>query len=253
MNTPSAAILNVSGHFKTSLYKNYFMKKHLLLFALLFSTTICAQEHNSDTSFLISKQNFKIQTREINSAQVTLTIFRNSKVIKVDTLDSDGLSNLKFPDFDNDGYKDIMLTYMGNNFTYELYLFDKTKSDFKYVKGFDRFPQAMQLTSNPKYFYSYHRAGCADLNWVSDLFYIENFKSIHIGQIYGKGCDADVENKPQVIEIYKVIGNNDDNEKLISKLPYIKNIPEFGDKWDFIKRYWEKDYSKFIEQKTSNR
>jgi hypothetical protein len=229
------------------------MKTHLLLFTYLFSTALYAQEHNSDTAFLINRQSFKIQTREINSDQVTLTISRNLKVIKVDTLDAGGLSYLKFPDFDKDGNKDIMLTYMGNNFSYDLYLFDKTKNVFKFVKGFDRFPETIQLKTNPKYYYSYHRAGCADLNWISDLFYIDNFKSIHIGQIYGKGCDADLKEEPQVIEIYKVIGNNDDNEKLILKLPYKKNVPEFGDKWDFIKRYWEKNYFKFINRKTTNR
>lgn len=177
-----------------------------------------------------------------------MTIFRNLKVIKVDTLDAGGLSYLKFPDLDKDGNKDIMLTYMGNNFTYGLYLFDKTKNIFKFVEGFDRFPEAIQLKTDPKYYYSYHRAGCADLNWISDLFYIHNFKSVHIGQIYGKGCDADLKEEPQAIEIYKVIGNNDDNEKIISKLPYKKNIPEFSDKWDFIKRYWERNYSKFTQR-----
>ena len=114
------------------------MKRHLFLFTFLFPTTLYAQEHNSDTAFLINKQTFKIQAREINSDQVTLTILRNSKVINVDTLDAGGLSYLKFPDFDKDGNKDIMLTYMGNNFTYDL---DKTKNVFKSVEGFNRFPR----------------------------------------------------------------------------------------------------------------
>ena len=229
------------------------MKKHFLVLFLICSTQLFAQEHNSDTSFLINKQPFKITTKEINSDQVTLTIYRGSKIIKIDTLDSDGLSYLKFPDFDNDGNKDIMLTYMGNNFTYYLYLFDKVNNVFKYVEGFERFPASQQLKTNPKYYFSYHRAGCADLNWVSDLFYIQNFKTIHIGHIYGKGCDADLKEEPQVIEVYKISDNNSDNEKLFEKLPYQRNVPEFGDKWDFIKRYWQKNYSKFIKQRTTNR
>ena len=64
------------------------MKRHLFLFTFLFPTTLYAQEHNSDTAFLINKQTFKIQAREINPDQVTLTILRNSKVINVDTLDA---------------------------------------------------------------------------------------------------------------------------------------------------------------------
>jgi hypothetical protein len=142
---------------------------------------------------------------------------------------------------------------MGNNFTYYLYLFDKVNNVFKYVEGFERFPASQQLKTNPKYYFSYHRAGCADLNWVSDLFYIQNFKTIHIGHIYGKGCDADLKEEPQVIEVYKISDNNSDNEKLFEKLPYQRNVPEFGDKWDFIKRYWQKNYSKFIKQRTTNR
>lgn len=228
------------------------MKPYLFLLAFSFSTTLYAQGHHSDTTFLINKQIFTIHIREINSDQVTLTILRNSKVIKVDTLDGGGLSYLKFPDFDKDGNKDIMLTYMGNNFTYDLYLFDKTKNIFKFIEGFDRFPEAVQLKTNPQYYYSYHRAGCADFNWISDLFYIDNFKSIHIGQIYGKGCDADLKEQPQAIEIYKIISNNDDYKKLISKLPYKKNIPAFAAKWDFIKRFWESNYLKFINEKTTN-
>src|SRR5688500_7252237 len=99
------------------------MKKYLFSLLLFYSTTIIEQEHNGDTSFVINKQAIKIQTREINSDKVTLVIYRNSKIIRVDTLDAGGLSYLKFPDFDKDGNKDIMLTYMGNNFSYDLYLF----------------------------------------------------------------------------------------------------------------------------------
>lgn len=224
------------------------MKKHYLVLFLVCSATLFAQEHNSDTSFVINKQTFKIITQEINSDQVSLAIYRGSKVIKIDTLDSGGLSYLKFPDFNNDGNKDIMLTYVGNNSTYYLYLFDKSTNVFKFVEGFDRFPASQQLKTNPKYYYSYHRAGCADLNWVSDSFYIKNFKSIHIGHIYGKGCDADLKEEAQIIEVYKVIDNNSDNEKLFEKLPYKKNVPEFGDKWDFIQQYWQKNYSKFLNR-----
>ena len=229
------------------------MKKYLFPLLLFYSTILFGQGYNSDTSFQINNQTFKIQTREINSDQVTLTIHRNTKIIMLDTVDAGGLSNLKFPDFDKDGNKDIMLTHIGNNFTYDLYLFDKTKNEFRFVKGFDRFPEAQQLKTNPKYYFSYHRAGCADMNWVSDLFFIHNFKTIHIGQIYGKGCDADIKEEPQVIEIYKIIDNSEDKEKLISKLPYLKNIPEFGGKWDFIKRYWKKNYLKVLPTRTTNR
>jgi hypothetical protein len=47
--------------------------------------------------------------------------------------------------------------------------------------------------------------------------------------------------------------NTEDKEKLIAKLPYLKNIPEFGGKWDFIKKYWEKNYLKVVPTRTTNR
>lgn len=222
------------------------MNKYLLLLLIVFfAKNLCAQEHNADTSFVINKQTFHFQTKDINTDQVTLTIFLNSKISKKDTLDAGGLADLKFPDFNKDGNKDILLTYMGNNFTYYLYLFDPINNIFRFVDGFDRFPEAEQLKTNPKYYYSYHRAGCADMNWISDLFYIENFKSVHIGQMSGKGCDFEINENPQVIEIYKIADDNEENGKLIEKLPYIKNIPKFGDKWDYIKKYWNANYGKF--------
>ncbi|MBU1009703.1 MAG: hypothetical protein KKD74_06170 [Bacteroidetes bacterium] len=222
------------------------MNKYLLiLLAIIGTTNLFGQDHNSDTLFVINLQTFRFQTNNVNDDQVTLTIFRNSEIIKTDTLYAGGLTNLQFPDFDNDGNKDIMLTYMGNNFTYLLYLFDNTNNEFKFIEGFDRFPDAMQLKTNPKYYYSYHRAGCADLNWVSDLFYIDNFKSKHIGHIYGQGCDFEVIENPQVIKIFKITDNKGENKKQIEELPYLKNIPDFGDKWDYIEKYWNENYEKF--------
>jgi hypothetical protein len=229
------------------------MKRLLFSLFLFNSSILSAQEHTSDTSFVINKQTFKIQTRAISSDQVALRIYRNTELINVDTLNAGGLSELKFPDFDKDGNRDIMLTFMGNNFTYELILFDKTKNTFRFVEGFNRFPASQQLKTNPRYYFSYHRAGCADLNWVSDLFFIDNFKTVHVGQIYGKGCDADIINEPQVIEVYKIFDNTEDKEKLVAKLHYLKNIPQFGDKWDFIKKYWEKNYLKVVPAGTTNR
>jgi len=230
------------------------MNKYLLILLVILGVSdLFGQNHNSDTSFVINKQTFRFQTKEVSANTVTLKIFRNSKIIKTDTLDAGELFNLEFPDFNDDGNKDIMVAYMGNNFTYNLYLFDKISNEFKYVEGFDRFPEAIQLKTNPTYYYSYHRAGCADMNWVSDLFYIDNFKSIHIGHIYGKGCDLEVRKNPQVIEIYKITDNKEENGKLIEKLPYLKTITSRGGKWDFIKKYWNANYRKFDLQKTTNR
>jgi hypothetical protein len=83
------------------------------------------------------------------------------------------------------------------------------------------------------------------MKWVSDLFRINDFKIIQPGHIDGQGCDFEVKENPQVVKIYKATNNNEEKSKLIEKLPYLKFIPEFGDKWDFIEKYWNKNYAKF--------
>ena len=100
---------------------------------------------------------------------MALRVYRDSNIIIEDTLSSTDFP-LKYLDFDKDKNVDIIVTYGGNNFTYLLYQFDHINNTFKNVEGFDRFPQSIQLKANPKYYYSYHRAGCADYNWVSDLY-----------------------------------------------------------------------------------
>lgn len=203
------------------------------------------QKHYFDTTFVVNKQTFKFVMDDINEDEVKLTFIRNSKKIKTDTLQSVGLGGSEFTDFNKDGNTDIMFTYIGNNSSYELYLFDNKANEFKILEGFDRFGEAIQLKSNPKYYYTYQRAGCSDIDWVSDLFYIDNFKTIQVGYIYGQGCDFEVKENPQVILIYKVLANSEENKQLINELPYIKNIPKFGDKWSFIEKYWNNNYEKF--------
>ncbi len=203
------------------------------------------QKHFFDTTFVVNKQTFKLFMNDINEDEVTLTFIRNSKKIEIDTLKSVGLGGFEFTDFNKDGNSDIFFTYMGNNSSYELYLFDDRANVFRVLEDFDRFAEAIQLKNNPKYYYSYQRAGCADMDWISDLFYIDNFKTIQVGHIYGKGCDFEVKENPQVISIYKVLANNEENIQLIKKLPYIKNIPKFSDKWIFIEKYWNNNYGEF--------
>ena len=83
------------------------------------------------------------------------------------------------------------------------------------------------------------------MNWESHLYKIENYKLVSYGYIKGQGCDFEIEKNPQIIEIYKVINSDTDEKTLIKKLPYQKHIKEFGDKWDFIKNYWTRNYKTF--------
>ena len=163
----------------------------------------------------------------------------------IDTIERGGLAYIKYPDFNKDGNADILIDYYGNNSTYSLYIFDPETNKFREIENYSNFPDAIQLKTNSKYYYSYHRAGCADMNWVSDFFKIQKFKIIQLGHIDGRGCDFEVKKNLQVIKIYKVTDNKEENGKLVENLPYLKFIPEFGDKWDFIEKYWNKNYKQF--------
>jgi hypothetical protein len=198
-----------------------------------------------DTILINNNKTFQLRTEPINDKLSLLTATSGSNRTIIDTIDNQELGYIEYPDFNKDGNTDILVDHIANNITQYLYLFDPITNRFRKIPGSEDFPQAIQLTSNPKYYYSYHRAGCADANWVSDLFTIQDFYIIQLGHIDGDGCDADPENEPQVIKIFRITDNNEDHGKLIKRLPYLKYIPEFGYKWVFIKKYWNKNYAKF--------
>lgn len=149
--------------------------------------------------------------------------------------------NFEFDDFNGDGFKDIRIHYMSNvPAIQDLLLFDRSKRNFKLVDNFSRFPDPNPIKGT-KYYYSYHRSGCADMNWDSDLFYIENFNAIRIGNIAGYECEnRDVKDG---IYIHKIKGNK---EILFRELP-ITTIEKYEEyKWGFIKDYWTKNYKLFL-------
>lgn len=154
-------------------------------------------------------------------------------------------SNAELKDINNDGYKDVVLHAITNSsLMLDLFLYVPALKKFKEVKGFREFPDPTPITGT-KYYYSYHKSGCADLNWDSDLFYIENFKPIRIGNIYGNAC-VDRDNpgdEKDGVYIYKVRGSI---KKLIKTLP-VQTLANYKDyKWGFIKEYWTKNYQLFI-------
>lgn len=190
-----------------------------------------------------------IDTLRINNQQYIQTLKDNKfnclLSIQGDTIvkSEDYYFEAKFLDIDEDGYKDIRVFVFSNTPNQcDNYLFDKTTHSFKLIENCDLDIQKIKGTN---FFYSYNRAGCADLNWESNLSKIENYKLVNYGYIRGQGCDFEIKNNPQVIEIYKVSNSDTDEKKLIKKLPYQKHIKEFGDKWDFIKNYWATNFKTF--------
>lgn len=151
----------------------------------------------------------------------------------------DGLtSGYEIKDFNEDGYEDIQLNYLFNlPGVADMLLFNKNTLNYTLVKNFDNFPSATKIKSS-NYYYSYHRSGCADANWDSDLFYIQNFECFKIGNISGRGCIGEERNGI-------IISKIEDDKKI--ELKYIKREAKYyEDKWEFIENYWKTNYKKFI-------
>jgi hypothetical protein len=146
----------------------------------------------------------------------------------------------EFKDFNEDGYKDLLINYIGNiPAQHDLILFDDKTDTFKPVRDFSRYPNPIKV-GGTRYFYSYHRSGCADMNWDSDLFYIEDFRITKIGTVSGRECDND--NVKDGIYIFKIKRNNN---KLFKKLPIVTVYTYKDTKWGFIQAYWNTSYRKF--------
>jgi hypothetical protein len=172
---------------------------------------------------------------------VVIKNLKGSIVFKVNSFDDASFSKLSFTDFNGDGYKDLLIEYMTNvPAICNLALYDKASKKFVRVNGFDRYPEPHRL-ANTKVFYSYHRSGCADMNWDSDLFIIRNFKPVKLGNINGAECgDSGIKDG---IYINKVVN---DKNILYKQLP-INTITKYKNyKSGFIKSYWQRHYKNFL-------
>jgi len=147
----------------------------------------------------------------------------------------------EFKDFNKDGYNDIYLEKSGDTpERFDLLLYVPAIKSFKSVKDFENFPSPENI-SGTKYFYSYHKSGCADMNWDSDLFYIKDFRATRLASVSGRECgDGGIKDG---LYIYRV---KREKKNLIKKLP-IDTIHKFpDDKWGFIKKYWTENYKLFL-------
>jgi len=189
-----------------------------------------------DTLKINSQEFIVIQNDPRDERNMNLSILNNKK----DTVyihDGFASNGFEFEDFDNNGILDIRLYQITNvGGISELIFYDKENKIFKAVKEFDNFPDPSKINKT-NYWYSYHGSGCADINWGSELFKIENFKAIKIGEIEGFGCEDEKENG---IFIYKI--NGDSKKRIYSEK---RKSGYYNDKWDFIQKYWNENYRKF--------
>ena len=195
--------------------------------------------YSHDTTLVNNQNKFLLTTKIISDEKMLLNVSFGVHITTLDTLYYKALAYIEYVDFDKDGNTDILIDYIGNNSTYFLFLFDQNSNSFKAIDHYSSFPDAVHLKANPKFYYSYHRAGCADENWESDLFQIINFKIVHLGNIDGHGCEID---NLRSINIYKV---SEKNNKLIDSLNYSSVIKDSIDKWAFIEKYWNRNYKTF--------
>jgi hypothetical protein len=151
----------------------------------------------------------------------------------------DYIDEYEILDFNEDGFKDLRLDYITNTpDVVDIVLFDSNSKRFEIVKDLGYYPSPFKI-KNSNYYYSYHRAGCADLNWESDLFYIKDYRCIKIGNISGRGCGYEKRNG---IFINKIVG------KKTVEINWIKrDSGYYEDKWEFIENYWTKNHLKFTK------
>ncbi|AYL96491.1 hypothetical protein [Mucilaginibacter celer] len=213
------------------------MKTFLITTILFIYTNLLFAQHNT----------FKTASAWVDGVLYSISYSNSDTVVEVKAkrrivsrLHEFGIWEMKFIDFNKDGYKDILIQYVSNTPNdNNLYLYNKHRHNFIEVNNFRNFAYAAGLGSNNLY-YSYERAGCGDLNWNSYLFKIVNFQAIPIGFISGLGCNGD---EKMGIFIFKI---NRTKEKLIREYPIDKIDKYKSYKWGFIKQYWKTNYRKFL-------
>jgi hypothetical protein len=211
----------------------------LLLPALFQSFSLKAQVDDTD-SIIRGLRVFRVQG-EVFIASLTpqgCFIMRGSDTI-VRHL-GDYFFSITSKDFNKDGFLDILLDRSENTpGVVDLLLYDPKRKTFKAVQDFDLFPDPSPIPGTRLY-YSYHRAGCADMDWESDLFYLDHYCAVRIGNILGNGCDGDPK---QSIRMYKITPSG---RKLMGTLP-IETIGKYKDyKWGFIRNYWVRHCRKYL-------
>lgn len=224
-------LISILSLISCSTKRNEIKNKTLTQKEISNSTSKIGKTHiiESDTAFIKNRRFIAFQDNELN---VYILNDHNDTIFK----NTDSPNKFEFIDFNEDGYPDILLGFISIYSAYELGLFDKDTNTFKIIEDFNYYPNANRI-KNTKYYCSYTQAGCADSNWRSDLFYINNYKAYSIGSIEGIGCEDEEKNG---IFIYKT---NGEEQELIKSIP--REPGYYEDKWEFIEDYWNKNYKLF--------
>jgi hypothetical protein len=214
------------------------MKTILLFFITLFLFHTIYAASPRTAAAMVDGVSYKAILNGDNSLSIKAgnkTVFYAKRADLYVTFES--FQKLEFEDFNGDGYADLIVSYFSNvPGKQDLILYNKHTKKFVLVNGFPDYPSSVHIAPTA-FYYSYHRSGCADLDWDSDLYKIANYKIIPAGNIAGRQC----ENSGEKLGIFinKVTGKK---QHLIKKYtPDALN----GDKSNFIDQYWKANYSRF--------
>jgi hypothetical protein len=223
------------------------MRKPLQVISIIFFLTISFQlfaQKNKKTQIdtsVYSSQSVTIQGRKYDGFLTPngfqLLNSKNETYLK----HSGDYFTWEFKDFNKDGYKDIYLDKGGNTpERFDLLLYVPSTKSFRQIKDLEYFP-APENINGTKYYYSYHRSGCADMNWDSDLFYIKDYKAVRLANISGRECENSGIKDGLYVSKFRA------EKKIIIKTLPIDTIRTYKEnKWGFIKAYWTKNYKLFL-------
>lgn len=195
--------------------------------SILLSITVFIIANNNISSIDRAKVNGKSYTAICENQEKVSILNSKNKNIFTKNVDC---TFIKFEDFNKDGYKDLTIN---TTTTQNLMMYSPKIKKFQFIEKFFNFPNATYIDKTNRY-YSYHRSGCADMLWDSDLFYIEDNKAIQLGNIHGDECGLNT------ISITK--NDKQKDTKVIST----KILEKYKDgKFGFIDNYWKEHYQEF--------
>ena len=195
-----------------------------------------------DTTWVVESNKFEFHAQHFSPSHSFLSLKKNGELVFRDSTDYAGpRESGVFTDFNSDGHPDFLMHWIGQSPYDRLYLYDKNSQSYYNVKGFKEERSAQALKQHKDLYFSYSKAGCADNNWYSYLFKIEDKAVKRLGTIWGNGCLEEIDD--WYIEIRK--NGEEQDFRVVDTYPFdtLKTFNQY--KWEFIEKYWEQYAQKF--------
>lgn len=155
---------------------------------------------------------------------------------EVEYSQKENITDFEVKDFNSDGFLDVITYHPSNGYLCSLLIYNPDKEKFEFIENFYKYSYSQNLDSS-KFYYSYSGAGCAQNDWLSYLYSIENYKISVVGLIEGFGC---LPNDTNGVYIYKISKND------TVLIQYIKDESGLGQKkFEFLDSYWKNNHERF--------